>query len=138
MRIYLASRYSRRKELLRYKADLQALGHVVPARWLFGNHQISDEEMESLEDAEKAEKRARFAEEDMVDLFSCEMTISFTEVPRTSTSRGGRHVEFGMAYARNQRCLVVGPRENVFHCMDDVRHFETWEEALEQLRREVK
>jgi hypothetical protein len=136
MRIYLAARYSRRTELLNYKADLEAIGHTVPARWLLGNHQITDEEMETLEDAAKAEKRARFAEEDMTDLYSCEMTISFTEIPRTSTSRGGRHVEHGMAYARNQRTWIVGPRENVFHCLDDVRQFDTWPEAISALRNE--
>lgn len=34
MRIYLAARYSRREELLGYRDDLHAAGHVVTARWV--------------------------------------------------------------------------------------------------------
>jgi hypothetical protein len=136
VRIYLAARYSRRTELCGYREDLERLGHRVPARWLDGNHQISDEEMEALEDKEKAEKRQRFAEEDYQDLCTCARTISFTEIPRTSTSRGGRHVEFGVALACGQSVWIVGPRENVFHCLHDVRQFDTWDEVLAALRLE--
>lgn len=133
MKIYLAARYSRREELCGYKADLEALGHTVTSRWLLGNHQISDLEMETLEDEMIAEKRRVFAEQDYGDLTRSAITISFTEVPRSSTSRGGRHVEFGLALAIGQECWIVGPRENVFHCLNDVRVFPDWQSALEAL-----
>ncbi len=82
----------------------------------------------------KAEKRQRFAEEDYQDLCTCAVTISFTEIPRTSTSRGGRHVEFGIALALGQQVWVVGPRENVFHCLPDVKSFDAWEDVMSHLR----
>lgn len=47
--------------------------------------------------------------------------------------RGGRHCEFGYALATRKEILVVGPRENVFYCLEEVRHRESWEEALAQL-----
>lgn len=52
-------------------------------------------------------------------------------------SRGGRHVEFGLAVGRGKRCIVVGPRENVFHLLPTVEHYADWAAALESLEREA-
>lgn len=43
MKIYLAARYSRREELCGYRSELEARGHRVQARWLNGEHQLSNE-----------------------------------------------------------------------------------------------
>ena len=125
MRIYLASRYSRRLEIVEYKEQLHALGHVVTSRWLQGNHQAENDDLYRGAAAE------RFAREDVDDLRSAERLIAFTEEPRTTTSRGGRHVEFGYALAVGMPILVVGPREHVFCCLVD--QVDTWLEALEWL-----
>jgi len=114
MEVYLASRYSRHKELQGYAHELMNAGHSITSRWIWGNHQIDDE---GLSVEAKRSERVRFAEEDYSDLMSSEVCISFTEEPRSTNSRGGRHVEFGMAIASNLRCVVVGPAENVFHCL---------------------
>lgn len=135
MKIYLASRYSRRDDMTVHAFELYGLGHQVTSRWINGNHQISDD---GLSAEAKAEERARFAMEDWEDLLSAECTISFTEAPRGTNSRGGRHVEFGAALALNQRVIVVGYRENVFHCLPEVEFYETWEECLRELRLEGK
>ena len=125
--IYLAARYSRREELLRYAADLEARGHTITSRWLAGNHQIDDAGL-SVE-AARAE-RERFATEDWADLCAADACISFTEAPRSSNSRGGRHVEYGAALALGLWCVVVGPRENVFHCLPFVTQYDTWADFL--------
>lgn|SRR6185295_413284 len=151
MRIYLASRYGRRLELCGYRDQLQAAGHTVQAKWLDGQHQISDrgtpigEAGEALvegDDGSTSEKAAamrnRFAMDDFRDVTMCEMLIAFTEQPRVTTSRGGRHVELGIALGLMKRVWIVGPRENIFCWLEDVRHFETWEECLEQLQGERK
>jgi nucleoside 2-deoxyribosyltransferase len=117
IKIYLAARYSRREELCGYRSQLQALGYTVTSRWLNGNHQISDD---GLSAQAKEEERIRFAQEDWEDLMNADVCISFTEEPRSSNSRGGRHVEFGAALAAGKPCIVVGPRENVFHCLPQV------------------
>lgn len=124
-RIYLAARYSRREELCRYRRELENEGHTVTSRWLNGNHQVADMGAEG-----SPEERERFALEDWNDLQSAEVVISFTEPSRTGPTRGGRHVEFGAAVAWGMRCVVVGHRENVFHCLPDVEFYETWEQAL--------
>ena len=57
-----------------------------------------------------------------------------TEPPREpSSSRGGRHVEFGIALARSKRLIVVGHRENVFHWLHMVEFYSEWLELLRKL-----
>lgn len=128
--VYLAARYSRREELCRYRADLQALGFHCTSRWLNGNHQIDDR---GLSSEAQAGERTRFAQEDWDDLSAAGTCISFTEPPRASNSRGGRHVEYGAALALGHRCIVVGPAENVFHCLPGIDRYDTWQECLAAL-----
>lgn len=132
MKFYLAARYSRREELAGYAEQLRALGHEVTSRWLEGNHQISDAGLES-EEAIYIAARRRFAREDIDDLLAADVCVSFTETPRSGHSRGGRHVEFGVAIADPRLdCVVIGPRENVFHCLDCVRVYASWDEYLHE------
>ena len=131
--IYLAARYSRREELCEYRSALRALGYQVTSRWLNGNHQIDDA---GLSAETKQEERVRFACEDWADLERADACINFTESPRGTNSRGGRHVEFGGALALGKRCIVVGPRENVFHCLPNVEIYGTWQECLINLTEE--
>lgn len=132
MKIYLASRYSRREEMVAASTQLRALGHVITSRWILGDHQIDDAGL-SLEAAE--EERTRFAMEDAADLIEADCVISFTEAPRSTSSRGGRHVEFGMALGLKKHCIVIGPRENVFHCLPQVAIFESFEKFLPMVSR---
>lgn len=133
MKIYLASRYSRRDEMTVRAFELYGLGHQVTSRWINGDHQISDE---GLSAEAKAEERTRFAMEDWEDLTAADMCISFTEAPRGTNSRGGRHVEFGGALAAGKTCVIVGHRENVFHCLPNVKFFENWEDCFAWLKSE--
>lgn len=123
MKVYLASRYSRRTELCAYATELTEGGHIITSRWLNGDHQIDDEGL-SVQAAQN--ERERFAKEDWEDLLSADICISFTESPRSSNSRGGRHVEFGAALALGKRSIVIGPRENVFHCLPTVEIYSDW------------
>lgn len=142
MKIYLAARYSRREELCDYRRQLQDMGHEVQCRWLDGPKQISDtgipigEAGEALIEgsgAEAAILRAGMAQDDWEDVVGAEVVINFTETPRSTPNRGGRHVEFGIALAGGARVLVVGHRENIFHWLPTVEFHETWEKALESL-----
>lgn len=124
MKIYLAARYSRREELCQYREALKSLGHEVTSRWLNGNHQAENDELDKGAAAEL------FASEDLDDVIESQLVISFTETPRTTQSRGGRHVEFGVAIGRGIPVWVVGPRENVFHCLGHVDQFDSWDKAF--------
>lgn len=139
MRIYLASRYSRREELCGYRTFLEAAGHSVTSRWLNGKHQIANDGAPIGDDGEalvehgqgaKAHAlRMMFAEEDLEDVRVADLVVCFTEQPRSGHSRGGRHVEFGYALGLGKKIAVVGPRENLFCWCEEIIHFDTWEEA---------
>lgn len=149
MKIYLAARYSRRLELCGYRDQVQDLGHVVTSRWLNGGHQIDREGRpigdagellvegdDGSADARAAELRNRFAVEDFQDVVTSDMLIAFTEPPRSNASRGGRHVELGIALGLMKRVWVVGHRENIFCWLEDVRFFEDFTSAFEAMKAE--
>jgi hypothetical protein len=156
LRIYLAGRYTRREELCGYRAQLEAAGHSVQARWLNGEHQIADDGKplgkcgealvegplrsgEALAEHGQSERavslRTSFAIDDWEDVTGADCVISFTEPPRSKAGRGGRHVEFGIALGRGKRVVVVGYRENIFHWMPGVEFCATWQEAFNALSR---
>ena len=130
MKIYLAARYSRHPEMRSVRDDLEDLGHTVTSRWIEGHHQAS---MSTMYSADENSEAKRFAEEDVQDLKSADVVISFTEIPRSHKGAGGRHVEFGMAYALGLGLIIVGHRESVFHCLPEVAFYSTWEDALRDL-----
>jgi len=143
MKIYLAARYSRRMELCGYREQLQALGHTVTSRWLNGNHQIDTsgkpigETGEALvegddgsQDARATQLRESFAREDMNDVAAADLLIAFTEPPRSNASRGGRHVELGIALGMGKDVTVIGHRENIFCWLPEVVFYDTFEDML--------
>jgi len=136
--VYLAARYSRRKEILGYAEQLKKIGVAITSRWIEGSHQISDDQLGLIdkqlhESEEAAQLGQRFAIEDVTDIANADLFIGFTEEPRTVSSRGGRHVELGLALGNGLECWIVGPRENVFHCLPEVRCFSDWPEALQEI-----
>lgn len=144
MKIYLAARYSRREELAGYRIQLVQLGHAVQARWLNGEHRIANDGtpigetgealVEGASQTERAgELRAQFALDDWEDVTAAEVVISFTEPPGTTATRGGRHVEYGIALANKARVIVVGHRENIFHWLPQAEFYGTWSQALTSL-----
>lgn len=140
MIVYLAARYSRRLELCDYRAQLAAYGITVNARWLNGSHQLDnagtpigdrgEHLVEHGDEAGAALLRGKFAIDDRDDVLAADMLIAFTEAPRTSNSRGGRHVELGIALGAGIPITVIGPRENVFCWLPEVGHYEDWPKFL--------
>lgn len=122
--VYLAGRYSRREELCQYREQLFHLHRwTCTSRWLDGSHAL-DTNGASIQASDS--ERERFALEDWNDLRRADVCISFTEAPRSTNSRGGRHVEFGAALGMNKQCVVIGPRENVFHHLPGVHWYPDW------------
>ena len=121
MKVYLAARYSRREEMLGYAGELERLGHTVTARWVFGQAGAAHPDRISAHAYERA-----VSVEDVKDVEEADCTICFSEQPRSTNTRGGRHVEFGMAVAWGRRVILVGPRENVFHWLPEVEHYDDW------------
>ena len=142
---YLAARYSRREALVGYADLLRELCHEVTSRWLEGQHQADELEIAAAGHVhEVPEVARRFAEEDVEDVTFADVVVAFSEPPRSSSSRGGRHVEFGMALGwvlagyrsldgRARRVVVIGQRENVFHCLREVTVFPDWSSFVDHL-----
>ncbi len=143
--VYLAARFSRRRELRGYRdGDLARLGIRVTSRWLDGHHQIDDEGrpvsdtgrlLYPGQPGNAAFWRQQFAADDYIDTMKAQALIAFTEVPRSTNSRGGRHVELGIALGAGKPIYIVGPRENVFCYLDHVRQFDTWADLVTHLER---
>lgn len=111
MKFYIAARFSRRPEAHALAKQLNELGHTCTATWITDDSHVTGSDMDC-------------ALHDCRDVMACDTLIALTEVPR-GNSRGGRHVEFGMALAANKECVVIGPRETVFHYLPNVKHFPT-------------
>lgn len=130
MRIYLAARYSRNEEMRKYRDDLAKLGHEVTSRWIdqHGGLELTSCSPERLEN--RPADCARFAEVDILDLEMAGLLIVFTEIG-PSDSKGGKHVEFGIALALDKKIAIVGPRENVFYCLPRISKFDTFDELVD-------
>jgi hypothetical protein len=136
--VYLAARYSRRKEICVYAEELRAADVIVTSRWLLGELQWDGGAAAVAEAYEQRgelwPEAVRFAMDDWEDLTTAETLVSFTEPMRSvSSSRGGRHVEHGIALGRGMRVLVVGHLENVFHLLPGTEFHRTWESARDAL-----
>jgi hypothetical protein len=115
-RIYLTARFSRQEEMRKHRETLQANGHEVTSQWL-------DEVLGSVSEAEAALI-------DLDDIDGSDFLLAFSETSDVGYYTGGRHVEFGYALGRSIDIVVVGPRENVFFHMPEVKQANTLEDAL--------
>lgn len=129
MKVYLAGRYSRRDELSEYAKLFQAAGISVTSRWLTEDTPLNSQMGDHSEEFYKTT-----AEIDIQDVLAADAIVFFAEDPLVGTPRGGRHVEFGYALGLgNKGLLVVGPKENIFHYLPGVRHFENVDGAIQYL-----
>ena len=119
--VYFAARYSHRVDLLVKASELEAEGHEVISRWISGfqeGHPDDECAMTDEEDVRRADILVFFAE-------SAEMG---------DRGGGGRHVEFGIAYALGKSIIVVGHPENLFHSLPGIIVAADWSEAMQAIR----
>jgi hypothetical protein len=121
--LYLAAQFERQQEIKAYAEQLAKLGYTITSSWL---HEEASDALIPLD----SEKAARYAQNDIDDVKAAEGMVAFTPLGH---SRGGMHVEFGMAIAWDKELIVVGPKPTLFHHMRRVRSFATWPEALKFL-----
>jgi hypothetical protein len=126
MKIYLAANYSRHPEMREYRKILESRGFKVTSRWINGEHEVLE--------GQSHEMNVRFAQDDWDDLEASNLVIWFSSEGKENRGRGGRHVEFGLALAWGIQIFVVGRKENVFHWLSKVKHFENLEDAIKDLK----
>jgi nucleoside 2-deoxyribosyltransferase len=124
-KIYLASRYSNHpylrevRELLEKTYDCK-----VTSRWIDGHLDMGDAKKNSFTPEylnANPQECAVYAEHDLQDITDADIVISFTG----EGGKGGRHIEFGYAFATGKELIIIGPRENVFHTLPSVIQFES-------------
>jgi len=125
MKIYIAARFSKRHICNELAQFLKQQGHEITSRWVLpdSDHVVPVGMSKQAADSE----RRRFAMEDVEDVLACDWMISLMEEPRSNT-RGGRHIEFGIALGLGKILTIIGPRETVFHHLDEVQHYDSVEE----------
>ena len=126
MKVYLASRYSRRPEMKSIAKVLEYNGIAVTSRWL--DETISPKSQ--LSDVTPA-FCLETALTDLEDIRQADTMVFFSEDPLVGTPRGGRHVEFGYALARRKRIVVIGGSENIFHFLPQIVHYSDVNSFLE-------
>lgn len=109
MKIYLASLYSKRPAMAVVADYLKSKGHEVTARWVYGGEDGLD--------------REGIAQLDYDDVSAADVCLSFSEPYGSYHKGGGRHVEFGLAYAMGKQCALIGERENVFHHLPGIKAY---------------
>lgn len=141
-KVYLAARYSRHPEMRSIRESLGAdFGIQVTSHWLDTDAQQAVEGAKN-EDGSAAsftpeflqqypERCYHLAAQDLRDIDAADTIIFFSGSGR----KGGMHVEFGYAYARDKRMIVVGDRENVFHTLPSITVYPTWSALARDLRR---
>lgn len=136
MHVYLASSYSRRKEMQSYASDLRLLGHTITSRWLYIDGDAIDHKYneEGFITKENIWSARRYAAGDAVDVMRSDTVIVFPNDPHTRASnRGGMHFETGLAWALKKRLIIIGVRQNIFHCLEEFEFHENWKAFLATL-----
>ena len=128
-KVYLAGAYERRGELLGYARELEGFGWEVTSRWLrHDEDELNRKLLASKDENFLKTTGGKIAYDNLRDVSKAEVFIAFTGEGES----GGRHVEFGYAWGKAHMVVVIGPRENIFHCMNVIR-FETWNEFWVEL-----
>jgi len=121
MKIYLASRYERKNELIPIAHELEELGYTITSRWIYGTHDNIS--------------RLACAMEDLSDIDAAEAIILLSgHGDLKEPERGGRHFELGYASAIGKRCFILGERENVFHHIPWMHVYPTLKEIVQDLK----
>jgi hypothetical protein len=132
IRYYLASTFDRNEEMRKYRDILEERvpNCEVTSRWIDIHPDIvgADKLLTRQELNINPAAYEDFARHDLQDISNASAIINFTS--GRGYGKGGRHIEFGYAYALGKRMVIVGPRENVFHTLPDVEKYDTFEEFL--------
>lgn len=140
MKIYLAATYSRHPEMREVRDRLAELGHIVTSRWIdqHADDHTAEKAMTPEELKTNTALGCHYANKDLADIVSAHALIMFSAGDGQPPGRGGRHIEFGYAYALHKRIFVVGPRESVFHCLPGVAVMRDIDELLGYLASESR
>jgi hypothetical protein len=126
--VYLAAQFERKEEMRKYRDELKELGITVTSRWIEPNLQEEVLDVNNL--AQEWMRGAQYAISDFDDIRRSVTFIMFTN----GLGRGGHHTELGIALTMNRDVIIIGKRENVFHCLSGITVFQDWETFISWLK----
>lgn len=122
MKIYIAAGFDRQDEIKLLAGQIEGwTKHVVVSRW---HGKVGQPGWP------KEMKEKECAEADVEDLRSADILLSIGG----TTTQGGRHCEFGMAWILNLHIVHLGEKENVFHYLDGIVHVPNRGSLMDLLR----
>lgn len=127
MKIYLASRYSRKEELKKVAEELEGLGNEIISSWLDCNRRYEDEE-----------DKETYVPRMVNEVKACDCLIMFNDPEGQKGRNGGKHVEFGIAMGLDKRLIVTGHRENLFYYHPKIQFYVDTETMMNDLWRQPK
>ena len=123
MNVYIGARFSMAPEANALAAELKDAKYDIASSW-------------HTDDSEPAWDnpviQAQRAMRDYTELMGADAFVQLTGNPREDT-RGGQHVELGMAIAWNKVIIVVGQRGHVFHYLETIGHVDHASQVVEGL-----
>ena len=126
MLVYIAAPFSYKDDLKSFRAELEERRIEVTSRWL-DECAAPTATLDQFPD----DYHLDTTNTDINDINRCNVLVLFTIDPLGPPKpRGGRHWETGYAYAKGKEIVIIGPRENIFHYLPDVKVFSTKTEAL--------
>lgn len=156
MKVYIASMFADKDRVLARGKELAALGIESTSRWASEavphNVTMQDCQEEYLRETAVADlDDILIADKVILTVPDAEMLVNATVA---TSSRGGRHFESGFVYGLmvaqmrdggkpTRELIILGKKENVFHCLDGglrdetypaIKIIETWEEVKLYLR----
>ena len=133
IRVYVAARFAKKDFVAETVTTLEKHGFVVVSTW----HLEQVKSSVNLEDL-SLDYHIETATRDLQEIKSADVILSFSESPNEPHVRGGRHVEFGYGLALKKFMVVVGPRENIFHCLPEIHVVSGLGQAMMVMTAKVK
>ena len=133
IKVYLASHYTRKPEIIEHAAELERLGITVVSRW----HKEKHKPTASQHSISGATLR-NIAKRDIEELDEATHLVLLTVDPDFKFTRGGHCFEDGYAKGKGKERALVGPRQLVFHYLPGTRRFEIWKTCRDWLIEENK
>lgn len=130
--VYVAAQWARRMEAAVAAQHLRNAGFLIVSTWhdgdpdsVEGDYKASGEERENLQ--------AELASKDVQEITDeADMVLLLSEPPGSVQAGGNRHIEFGIGYAQGKTCVVVGPKELMFHRLPGVLQFDTLKDFIDR------
>jgi hypothetical protein len=128
--VYLSAAYSEKNRVKQFALRLHNFGIKVTSTWMDESYE-PDVKMSDVPESFLKETACN----DCSEMDEAEIMVLFSVPCTTLTVRGGKHFETGYMVHSGKEVYVIGPKENIFHHLSNMTHFENEDLCFEALCR---